>query len=307
MSTILVPVYATESLVHYSTPQVEPYETTAIIGGKRVAKTAQQVLIKFIDNDWVEQDSWSIGSVAVTKATNPSNGAWAYLLIPVEDFFAVANCCVADYGASTPFPPGSGMGSGGGYLIWDEDSTVVDEEEQYEKLIEVEYDQWDDAAPLGVYISGNMQIDWGDGILRTYPDGTFPRRQFTPGANGIVKIYHDDTPTNLTVMDSAGGFRGVIAEITGDIPPNLEVFQTANYWNGTLFTLPATVRIVGVSLTSLTATKLNALLDDLIAGGVMNGRFSAKVSPREDADLAKLHTLISRNWFVLAYGIYPNF
>ena len=304
---LYVPVYKTEAGVHSQFPPVAEFNTLATVSGKKVAKDAVEVMLKWIVNAWVEQAAWSAGVVFATKTYNPATSQTAYLYIPISNYNAVAQCCSSSDGTPALMGFGGGtLGAGTGRVAWDSGEAVAVGDE-FEHTLVVTMQNMSSLAPLAIKYQLGMQIDWGNGTIYTYGlSDVIVVKPFADEEDAIITIYHNDTINNISITDDAGGFRGTMVSAVGDFPSQLETLLLANGLDNVPVGITNIVRNVNLNNTALSAAELNTVLDLLIGGLGVNGHLSILTNPRQDADAAKIQTLISRGWEVKAYGIYPN-
>lgn len=160
-------------------------------------------------------------------------------------------------------------------------------------------------VPMGVYTDGNMIVDFGDGVLKSYPQGKFVIKELNKLTNVTITVWHDNTPDTINITDDYGGQQAKNNGYTGTLPQNLFSFNAANMLEN-MPTLPASTKQISIGGSSLSAQSLNDLLDALVANGLTVGIFAALTAPRSDADTVKINALLANGWQVTAWGLAPN-
>lgn len=159
--------------------------------------------------------------------------------------------------------------------------------------------------PMGVYIDGNMYVDFGDGVKKEYPQGKLVIKQYAKETNQTITVWHDNTPDNVTVIDDYGGRAAMNNGYSGTLPSSMVAFNAADSLTE-MPVLPPLAKRISIGGTSLSAESLNELMDSLIANGQTEGQLFMLTGPKSYADLTKIGVLQSRDWQVTAWGVPPN-
>jgi hypothetical protein len=203
-----------------------------------------------------------------------------------------------------------GSGGGGNYnpdgsYKWEKGTALEEVPAGYTKMYQFSYSSFGAQGITWEALNGSV-IDWGDdtGIWQ-YPDGVSPLKPYSI-PSGDIKVYHNDTPTELVLQSRNGN--GICTAVTGDIPIGLRKMLIADKLP-TFPTYPSTLLTVGVGATEIPAAELTEMVDVLIAAGLTGGRCEILVTingERQYVATEKLNVLRGRQWDVIEWRDVPG-